>query len=106
MSVRLYVPPREAHGDPAGQVGAAVKLDEDVPFGHVVRADFRAEARDFHLRGGAARDRRHLVPDRTAPLFEEDLYEKISPEACIASKISEGSTSFESVKKQLEKIGK
>ena len=41
-----------------------------------------------------------------SPLFEEDLYEKISPEACIASKISEGSTSFESVKKQLEKIGK
>ena len=41
-----------------------------------------------------------------SPLFEEDLYEKISPEACIASKISEGSTSFESVKKQLDKIGK
>ena len=41
-----------------------------------------------------------------SPLFEEDLYEKISPEACIASKISEGYTSFESVKKQLEKIGK
>jgi len=41
-----------------------------------------------------------------SPLFEEDLYEKISPKACIASKISEGSTSFESVKKQLEKIGK
>ena len=41
-----------------------------------------------------------------SPLFEEDLYEKISPEACIASKISEGSTSFESVKKQLEKIEK
>ena len=41
-----------------------------------------------------------------SPLFEEDLYEKISPEACIASKISEGSTSFESVKKQLEKLGK
>ena len=41
-----------------------------------------------------------------SPLFEENLYEKISPEACIASKISEGSTSFESVKKQLEKIGK
>ena len=41
-----------------------------------------------------------------SPLFEEDLYEKISSEACIASKISEGSTSFESVKKQLEKIGK
>ena len=41
-----------------------------------------------------------------SPLFEENLYEKISPEACIASKISEGFTSFESVKKQLEKIGK
>jgi len=41
-----------------------------------------------------------------SPLFEEDLYEKISPEACIASKISEGSTSYESVKKQLEKLGK
>ncbi len=41
-----------------------------------------------------------------SPLFEEDIYEKISPEACIASKISQGSTSFESVKKQLEKIGK
>jgi len=41
-----------------------------------------------------------------SPLFEEDLYEKISPEACIASKISEGSTSYVSVKKQLEKLGK
>ncbi len=41
-----------------------------------------------------------------SPLFEEDIYEKISPEACIASKVSEGSTSFESVKKQLEKTGK
>ncbi len=41
-----------------------------------------------------------------SPLFEDDLYGKISPEACIASKISEGSSSFESVKKQLEKIGK
>ena len=37
-------------------------------------------------------------------LFEEDIYEKISPEACINSKLSSGSTSFESVKKQLEKI--
>ena len=37
-------------------------------------------------------------------LFEADIYEKISPEACINSKLSSGSTSFESVKKQLEKI--
>ena len=39
-----------------------------------------------------------------SPLFEEDLYEKISPEACLSSKISEGSTSPESVRKQLDVI--
>jgi argininosuccinate lyase len=39
-----------------------------------------------------------------SPLFEEDIYDRISPEACIASKISEGSTSLASVEKQLENI--
>lgn len=38
--------------------------------------------------------------------FDDDIYEKISPEACISSKKSYGSTSFESVKKQLENIKK
>ncbi len=35
--------------------------------------------------------------------FEDDIYEKISVEACITAKKSEGSTSFESVREQLEK---
>lgn len=39
-----------------------------------------------------------------SPLFEEDIYDRISPEACIASKTSEGSTSLASVEKQLENI--
>ena len=37
-------------------------------------------------------------------LFEADVYDKISVEACISSKKSEGSTSFDSVKKQLDDI--
>ena len=41
-----------------------------------------------------------------SPLFEEDIYDMITPEACIRSKRSEGSTSFESVRKQLDKIRK
>jgi len=36
--------------------------------------------------------------------FEDDIYEKITPRACIKGKRSEGSTSFESVKRQLEKL--
>ena len=43
---------------------------------------------------------------RFSSLFEEDVYERISPEACIRSKKSEGSTSFDSVEKQLEAIRK
>jgi argininosuccinate lyase len=39
-----------------------------------------------------------------SPLFEEDIYDRISPEACVASKTSEGSTSLASVEKQLENI--
>lgn len=34
--------------------------------------------------------------------FDEDIYENIDPESCIRAKKSEGSTSFESVKAQLE----
>lgn len=37
-----------------------------------------------------------------SPLFENDIYEKISVEACINNKRSKGSTSFAEVKKQLE----
>ena len=36
--------------------------------------------------------------------FEEDIYEKISIKACIEAKRSKGSTSFESVKEQLENL--
>jgi argininosuccinate lyase len=36
--------------------------------------------------------------------FDEDIYEKITPEACIEAKRSEGSTSSDSVKKQLEEL--
>ena len=36
--------------------------------------------------------------------FDEDIYENIDPESCIKAKKSEGSTSFESVKAQLEAI--
>ena len=38
--------------------------------------------------------------------FDEDIYENIDPESCIRAKKSEGSTSFESVKAQLEAIKK
>jgi argininosuccinate lyase len=34
-------------------------------------------------------------------IFEEDLYSEISLEACVAKRISEGGTGFESVKKQI-----
>lgn len=36
--------------------------------------------------------------------FDEDIYDKISVEACINAKKSQGSTSFQSVDKQLEEI--
>ena len=36
--------------------------------------------------------------------FDRDIYEKITPEACIRGKRSQGSTSFESVKKQLQDL--
>jgi len=39
-------------------------------------------------------------------IFEADVYEKVSVKACIEGKKSEGSTSWESVKKQLEDIKK
>lgn len=37
-------------------------------------------------------------------LFESDLYNEISLEACISKRISAGSTGYESVKKQLENV--
>lgn len=39
-----------------------------------------------------------------SPAFEDDIYEKIDIRNCIKAKKSRGSTSFESVKKQLEDI--
>lgn len=41
-----------------------------------------------------------------SPKFEDDIYEKIDIRNCIKAKKSKGSTSFESVKKQLEDISK
>ena len=41
-----------------------------------------------------------------SPAFEEDIYEKIDIRNCIKAKKSKGSTSFSSVKKQLEDIEK
>jgi argininosuccinate lyase len=37
-------------------------------------------------------------------LFDEDLYHDISLETCIATRISAGSTGYESVKKQIEYV--
>ena len=37
-------------------------------------------------------------------LFEEDLYEAISLETCVAKRISEGSTGYESVKAQIKLV--
>ena len=39
-----------------------------------------------------------------SPEFDEDIYDKISIRSCISAKKSKGSTSFESVKAQLEEI--
>ncbi|MEG0662605.1 MAG: argininosuccinate lyase, partial [Anaerovoracaceae bacterium] len=39
-----------------------------------------------------------------SPLFQEDIHDKISVEACIRGKRSAGSTSFESVAKQLQDL--
>ena len=39
-----------------------------------------------------------------SPEFDNDIYEKISTRSCISAKKSNGSTSFESVKAQLEEI--
>lgn len=39
-----------------------------------------------------------------SPEFQDDIYSKISIESCIAAKKSKGSTSFESVREQLEDI--
>lgn len=41
-----------------------------------------------------------------SPEFQEDIYDKISIRSCIAAKKSKGSTSFESVARQLEDIDK
>ena len=41
-----------------------------------------------------------------SPAFEKDIYEKIDIRNCIKAKKSKGSTSFASVKKQLEDIEK
>ena len=38
--------------------------------------------------------------------FDEDIYDAIAIRNCIKAKKSEGSTSFESVKKQLEQVKK
>ena len=57
-------------------------------------------------KGCAIEDLRIRELKQYSPLFGEDIYEKITPEACIASKSSEGSTSYESVEKQLEQIKK
>jgi argininosuccinate lyase len=38
---------------------------------------------------------------RFSPHFDDDIYENISARACIAAKRSEGSTSFESVERQI-----
>ena len=37
-------------------------------------------------------------------IFENDLYEEISLETCVAKRISEGGTGFESVKKQIQTV--
>ena len=39
-----------------------------------------------------------------SPLFENDLYNEISLETCVAKRISAGSTGYESVKKQIQYI--
>ena len=39
-------------------------------------------------------------------LFTEDLYEEISLETCVKKRSSEGGTSYDSVKKQISKLGK
>ncbi|NLD19016.1 MAG: argininosuccinate lyase, partial [Clostridiales bacterium] len=39
-----------------------------------------------------------------SPKFQEDIYDKISIESCIAAKKSKGSTSFDSVKHQIENL--
>ncbi len=57
-------------------------------------------------KGCAIEDLRIGELKQYSPLFGEDIYEKITPDACIASKASEGSTSYESVEKQLEQIKK
>ena len=57
-------------------------------------------------KGCAIEDLRIGELKQYSPLFGEDIFEKITPEACIASKLSEGSTSYKSVEKQLEQIKK
>ncbi|MBQ8840265.1 MAG: argininosuccinate lyase [Clostridia bacterium] len=39
-----------------------------------------------------------------SPMFENDLYEEISLESCVAKRISQGSTGYASVKEQLEYV--
>ena len=39
-----------------------------------------------------------------SPEFDEDIYEKIDIRNCIKAKKSKGSTSFDSVKEQIENI--
>ena len=39
-----------------------------------------------------------------SPVFDSDVYDKIAIRNVIASKVSEGSTSFESVEKQLKNL--
>ena len=86
--------------------------------GHICNASYAvaSEARGQHIgeklvldcigKGCAIGDLRIGELKQYSPLFGEDIFEKITPEACIASKLSEGSTSYESVEKQLEQIKK
>ena len=41
---------------------------------------------------------------KASPLFGEDLYSEISLETCVAKRISEGSTGYESVNKQIKYV--
>jgi argininosuccinate lyase len=39
-----------------------------------------------------------------SPVFEEDLYEEISLETCVAKRVSKGGTGYESVEEQLKYV--
>lgn len=59
----------------------------------------------YAINKGVALDDLTLDEFKTfSPAFDEDIYDAISIENCIKAKKSEGSTSFESVKRQLDSI--